>query len=139
LAFDRAFSDALWEGRPSREVIRGWVQARVLHYRKNRRLLRALLSYVRGRPTADLKLFSDQLPAPALERLSLLLEARRHEWRHDAPREALHMAVAMTESTIQSFVLFSEHRNEALALSDDTLVEHLTEAVGAYLRVESSS
>lgn len=139
LAFDRAFSDAMWEGRPACEVIRGWVQARVLHYRKNRRLLRALLSYVRNRPAADFKLFGEQLPVPALERLSLLLEARHTEWQHEAPRTALHMAVAMTESTIQSFVLFNEHRNDTLALSDDTLVDHLTEAMSAYLRVEPSA
>jgi len=135
LAFDRAFSDAMWEGRPAREVIRGWVQARVLHYRKNRRLLRALLSYVRSRPTAELKVFAERWPTPALERLSALLAARRDEWGHRAPGTALHMAVAMTEATVQSFILFNEHRGDTLAVSDDTLVEHLVDAMCAYLRL----
>lgn len=135
LAFDRAFSDAMWESRPAREIIRGWVQARVLHYRKNRALLRALLTYVRSRPATELRVFGEQLPAPTLERLSVLLSARRAEWGHDSPETALHMAVAITESTIQSFVLFNEHRNDLLAVSDDTLVEHLTDAMSAYLRL----
>ncbi|MBL0171835.1 MAG: TetR/AcrR family transcriptional regulator [Gemmatimonadaceae bacterium] len=135
VTFDRAFSDAMWDGRPAAEVIRGWVQSRVLHYRKNRKLLKALLLYVRGRPAPEFKPYAAQLQLPALQRLSALLEARRAEWRHADPLHAIPMAVVMMESTVQSVILFNDHRGDEPQVTDDELVDHLTGAMRAYLQV----
>ena len=135
VAFDRAFSDSMWEGRPTEQVIRGWVQSRVLHYRKNRRLLKALLLYVRGRPAPEFKSLAAQLRVPALERLSLLLGARRDEWSHPDPAHALRLAVVMTEASVQNVVLFNEQRGDDVQFSDEELVESLSDAVCAILRV----
>lgn len=138
LTFERAFSDAMWEGRPASEVIRGWVQSRVLHYRKNRKLIKALLLYVRGRPAPEFKPFAEQLQLPALQRLSMLMGARRHEWRHADAESALRMAVIMTESSVQSVVLFNESRADDRPFTDDELVEQLADAMCAYLRVKAA-
>jgi hypothetical protein len=125
----------MWEGRPACEVIRGWVQSRVLHYRKNRKLLKALLLYVRGRPAPEFKPYAAQLQLPALQRLTGLLNARRAEWGHTDAQRAIPMAVVMTESSIQSVVLFSDQRADLPPVSDDELVDQLTDAMCAYLRV----
>lgn len=135
VAFERAFSDAMWEGRPTVEVLRGWVQSRVLHYRKNRKLLKALLQYLRGRPSPEFKPFAAQLQEPARHRLTELLDARRAEWSHADVDRAMRMAVAMTESSVQSVVLFNEAHSDGVHLSDDDLVDHLTDMLCAYLRV----
>lgn len=138
VTFERAFSDAMWEGRSSVDVIRGWVQSRVLHYRKNRKLIGALLLYVRGRPAPEFKAFAAQLRLPALQRLTTLLSARDSEWHHVDPEAALHMAVIMTESSIQSVVVFTEHRGDDLHITDDQLVDQLADAMCAYLRVRTA-
>ncbi len=135
LTFDRAFSDTMWESRSAAEVIRGWVQSRVLHYRKNRRLLKALLLYVRGRPTPEFKPFTAQLQLPALQRLTELLNARRDEWHHADAVGAVRMAVVMMESSVQSVVLFNDHRDDESQFSDDELVDQLSVAMCAYLQV----
>ena len=135
VTFDRAFSDAMWDGRLASEVIRGWVQSRVLHYRKNRKLLKALLLYVRGRPAPEFKPFAAQLQLPALQRLTDLLEARRAEWHHPFPPHAIPMAVIMMESTVQAVILFNDHRGDEPQFTDDQLVDHLTHATRAYLQV----
>ena len=135
VTFDRAFSDTMWEGRPAADVIRGWVQSRVLHYRKNRKLLKARLLYVRGRPAPEFKPYAAQLQLPALQRLSGLLNARRHEWHHTDAQRAIPMAVVMTESSIQSVVVFSDQRADLPSMSDAELVDQLTDAMCAYLRV----
>ncbi|MEQ1693512.1 MAG: TetR/AcrR family transcriptional regulator [Gemmatimonas sp.] len=135
VTFDRAFSDTMWEGRAAAEVIRGWVQSRVLHYRKNRKLLKALLLYVRGRPAPEFKPFARQLQLPALQRLTDLLNARRDGWRHPDPVNALPMAVVMMESSVQSVVLFNDQRVDDAQMSDDELVDQLTDAMCCYLRV----
>ncbi len=139
IAFDRAFSDAMWEGRAPADIVRGWVQARVLHYRRNRKLLKALLIHVRGRPNPDFKPFAALLLLPALQRLSLLLLKRDGALLHPEPAIALRMAVMMTESSIQTMVLFNEPSGEDLPLSDDVLVEQLSDAMCAYLRVGGRS
>lgn len=138
VAFDRAFSDGMWEGRPTTEVIRGWVQSRVLHYRRNRRLLKALLLYVRGRPAPAFKSFASQLRLPALERLKLLLGARRGEWSHPDPAHAIRLAVLMAEASVQNVVLFNEQRGDEVQFSDEELVESLSDAICAILRVRST-
>lgn len=135
VAFDRAFSDAMWEGRPTPEVIRGWVQSRVLHYRKNRKLLKALLLHVHGRPAPEFKPFAAQLQLPSLQRLTALLGARRTEWRHPAQERAVPMAVVMMESSVQAVVLFNDQGADEPQFSDDELVDQLTDAICAYLMV----
>jgi len=135
IAFDRAFSDAMWEGRAPTDIVRGWVQARVLHYRRNRKLLRALLNHVRARPNPDFKPFAALLLLPALQRLSLLLLKRDGAVLHSQPAIALRMAVMMTESSIQTMVLFNEPSGDDIPLSDDVLVEQLSDAMSAYLRI----
>jgi AcrR family transcriptional regulator len=135
VAFDRAFSDVMWEGQPAVDVIRGWVQSRVLHYRRNRKLLRALLLYVRGRPSPEFKTAAETMRLPALERLTGLLMERRSEWRHLHPAVALRMAVVMTESSVQSVIVFADGRSDDVPFTDEELVEHLTDAMCAYLRV----
>lgn len=135
VAFERAFSDAMWDGRQAVDVIRGWVQSRVLHYRKNRKLLKALLLYVRGRPAPEFKPFSAQFRLPALQRLTTLMLARHSEWHHPDPEAAIRMAVIMTESSVQSVVVFNENRDDELQISDDQLVDQLADVVCAYLRV----
>lgn len=135
LAFDRAFSDKMWQGRSAADVLRGWIQSRVLHYRRNRNQLRAILLYVRARPSPEFQPYAAQVRLPALERLTGLMEARRHAWTHPNPIAAIRMAVVITESTAQSVVLFSEHKAEALVFSDEELVDSLTDAMCAYLQV----
>lgn len=135
VAFDRAFSDDMWDGRGALDVIRGWVQSRVLHYRRNRKLLRALMLYVRGRPSPEFKAAAAQMRLPALERLTGLLMTRRSDWSHRDPATAVRMAVVMTEASVQAAVVFNETGGGDLLFSDDELVEHLTDAMCAYLRV----
>ena len=135
--FDRAFSDAMWEGRTAIDVLRGWVQSRVLHYRRNRKLLKALMLYMRGRPSLEFKAAAAHMRLPALERLTDLLMARLHEWSHHDPSTALRMAVVLTESSVQSVVVFNEGRTDDAPFSDDELVENLTDAMCAYLRVHA--
>ena len=137
VTFERAFSDAMWDGRHASEVIRGWVHSRALHYRKNRKLLRALLSYVRGRPAPEFRPFAAQLRLPALDRLTTLLMTRRAEWTHPDATTAIRMAVVMIESSVQSIVVFNDDREDDSQLGDDALVDQLAEAMCAYLRVES--
>ncbi len=136
VAFDRAFSDAMWEGRSAIDVVRGWVQSRVLHYRRNRKLLKALMLYMRGRPSPEFKTAAAHMRLPALERLTELLSARRNEWTHSDPSTAIRMAVVLTESSVQHVVVFSEHRSDDVQFTDDELVDHLTDAMCAYLRVQ---
>lgn len=136
VTFERAFSDAMWDGRQADEVIRGWVQSRVLHYRKHRKLLKALLLYVRGRPAPEFKPFAEQLKLPALDRLTTLLSTRRAQWHHRDPHNAIRMAVIITESSVQSVVVFNDSRIEDAPLDDDGLVDELTDAMCAYLRVD---
>ena len=139
IAFDRAFSDAMWEGRAPADIVRGWVQARVLHYRRNRKLLKALLTHVRTRPNPEFTPFATQLLLPSLQRLSLLLLKRDGAVLHPDPPIALRMAVMMTESSIQTLVLFNEPGADDLSTSDDVLVEQLSDAMCAYLRVGGRS
>ncbi len=135
VTFDRAFSDVMWEGRPAGEVIRGWVQSRVLHYRKNRKLLKALLLHVRGRPAAEFNPFASQLQLPALQRITALLNDRRDQWHHPDTDNAVRMAVVIMESSVQSVILFNDARGDASQVSDDELVAHLTDAMCAYLKI----
>jgi AcrR family transcriptional regulator len=142
VAFERTFSDTMWEGRSATELLRGWIQSRVLHYRKHRKLQQALLQYLRGRPSPEFQQFAAQLRLPSMERLTTLLTARRTEWQHPEPHASVRMAVMMAEASIQSAVLFDEHRHEgdasedgARERSDTALVDHLSDAIGAYLRV----
>jgi AcrR family transcriptional regulator len=135
VSFDRAFSDAMWHERSASDVIRGWVQARVLHYRKHRKLIRALLLHVRARPSPEFAPFAGPLMLPALQRLTALLSARAAEWHHHDPPAALRLAVVMTESSIQAMVLFNDHRTDDLLISDEQLVEQLADAMCAYLHV----
>lgn len=137
VTFERAFSDAMWDGRHASEVIRGWVHARALHYRKNRKLLRALLLYVRGRPAPEFRPYAAQLRLPALDRLTTLLMLRRGEWSHSDPTTAIRMAVVMIESSVQSLVVFNDGRDDELPLDDNALVDQLADAMCAYLRVEN--
>ena len=46
------------------------------------------------------------------------------------------MAVIMTESSVQSVVVFNDSRSEDMPLDDDGLVDELTDAMCAYLRVD---
>lgn len=135
LAFDRAFSDNMWQGRSATDVIRGWVQSRVLHYRRNRKQLKAILLYIRGRPALEFRPFAAQVRLPALARLTALMETRRHAWHHPKPTDALRMAVVLTEATAQSMILFNENTTEELVFTDEELVDHLTDTVCAYLKV----
>lgn len=134
-AFDRAFSDTMWQGRSVTNIIRGWVQARVLHHRRNRHQLKAILLYVQGRPSAEFRPFPAQVRLPALARLTALMEARRHAWHHPQPTTAVQMAVVMTEATAQSVIVFSENKADEFVFADDELVDQLTEAMCAYLQV----
>ena len=135
VTFDRAFSDTMWESRSAAEVIRGWVQSRVLHYRRNRKLLKALLLYVRGRSSPEFKPFIAQLQLPTLQRLTELLNARRDEWHHADRVGAVRMAVVMMESSVQSVVLFNDHREDETQFTDSELVDQLSVAMCAYLQV----
>ncbi|MCC6245689.1 MAG: TetR/AcrR family transcriptional regulator [Gemmatimonadaceae bacterium] len=141
LSFDRAFSDSMWEGRPADAVIRGWVQARVLHYRKHRRLLRAVLLYARSRPVSEPSPFAVPLFTPALQRLTALLLARPSHpsaSADTAPRDlaaAIRLSVIVIESALQSVVLFQDHRSSELQLTDDQLVAELSTLVRAYLHL----
>jgi AcrR family transcriptional regulator len=137
IAFDRAFSDAMWEGRAPTDIVRGWVQARVLHYRRNRKLFKALLVHVRGRPNPAFQPFAGLLLLPTLQRLSHLLLKGTVAVRHGEPAIALRMAVIMTESSIQTMVLFHEPSGDDVALTDDVLVEQLADAMSAYLRISA--
>ena len=44
----------------------------------------------------------------------------------------------MTEASVQNVVLFNEQRGDDVQFSDDELVESLTDAVCAILRVRST-
>ncbi len=64
-----------------------------------------------------------------------LLNARRDEWLHADRVGAIRMAVVMMESSIQSMVLFNDHREDETQFSDNELVDQLSVAMCAYLQV----
>jgi AcrR family transcriptional regulator len=127
------FSSERWKGRPASEIVAAWVAWRVERYDRRRRLLRALLLWVRAHPSPEFRRQATRArPGIGGAFMRLLLE-RRAELRHPDPEQAARFVLVLVESTTLDALLFAGHRGPDLLFDAKELQTELTRAALAYL------
>ena len=124
---DSLFEDQRWRALPPRELVAALVRVLVKSYRAKRGLLRALHLYVRSHPDSEFQRQAAAFNADLVRRLTALLLLRRDAIRSLAPERAVVLGFLIVDAAAKETVLFSDARPPDLAISDDELIDLLSD------------
>jgi AcrR family transcriptional regulator len=134
---DAALDPARWEGATISEIVTAVVRFLVEIYRERAGLMRAFV--LRNHVDSEFHARQERLSHYISERLTRLLLVRRGEIARADPERAAGFGLTLIMSTLESVMLFGEHRTGSLALNDHELGVELTTAYLAYLGVPDRS
>lgn len=133
---DAAFDPARWRHLPARDLIATCVALLVRNYRAHRRLLSALLLYVRTHEDPEYRARAVRFNLQFVARLRDLILMHRSQVRHPDPERAIVVGLLMVDGAAKESILFGETRPESLSVPDSALIAELTRGFCAYLGVE---
>jgi AcrR family transcriptional regulator len=129
---DDALAPARWAGAPLSTVLREFIAFLAQIHRERGGLLRAFRQ--RAMSDASLRQRTADLFGHLADRLSALLDSRRHEMTHPEPDLAAAFGLEMVLGTLNHLLDMQPH---PLSLDDDRLVVELTRAFACYLGVRA--
>ncbi|MFN0137193.1 MAG: TetR/AcrR family transcriptional regulator [Phycisphaerae bacterium] len=134
---DAAMSVAALAGQSARDVIRCYIDLAARAFERDRAILRQIA--LRSRTTGDAN-FRERIRA-ANQHLHDLLRARLRERRaeimHPTWPRAIDIGLTFVSATLREYLLFQDQRPGFSPIARRTLVQELTEAFCAYLRIQS--
>jgi AcrR family transcriptional regulator len=132
---DALLDDARWRALPPADLVAAVARVLVKSYRAKRGLLRALHLYVRTHPDAEFQAEAAAFNAEFVRRLTALLLRHRQAIAHPEPERAVLLGLLLIDAGAKETILFGDARPSDLAVSDDELIEGLTQAYCAFLGV----
>jgi len=140
-AWLRDVSETYMEQAPAREVICDLIRGTVICTRRDEAFLRTLTVYwhTREPDPAIRAAAADHYQLVYYTYTARLIWPGRGEITHPNPERAIRFIIEVLDYTITERILFGGTRQSSLALSDDELVEELTDMCSAYLGVRSKS
>jgi len=124
---DSLFEDQRWRALPPRELVAALVRVLVKSYRVKRGLLRALHLYVRSHPDSEFQRQAAAFNGDLVRQLTALLLLRRDAIRSPAPERAVVLGFLIVDAAAKETVLFSDARPPDLVISDDELIDLLSD------------
>jgi AcrR family transcriptional regulator len=133
-----ALDPARWVGAPATRILRVVIEGVVRGYRLHGALLRALFTYAQTHPDEQFRRRAEAMNTEAFRSLGALLLARRGEWRHPRPTEAVEFGLVVIASSLRQLMLTDEGARHPLAATDEDLARELTLMYSRYLGIAAA-
>lgn len=134
-AADALLEDPRWRAMGPRELVAAVVRVLVKSYRAKRSLLRALHLYLRTHPDPEFRAQAAAFNSEFVSRLTTLLLLHRDGMAHPQPARAVLLGLLIVDAAAKETLLFGDARSGDLAVSDDELIDALTQVYCGFLRL----
>jgi AcrR family transcriptional regulator len=132
-ALGETLAPGRWQGRPLAERVHGFARALVDLFRRRRGVLRSFVLRHWSQPGSTDPVVLRRLDSLYRDAAALFLE-RREEMHRPDPERAVRFALLSLVATCREAILFKgPSRPGGIALSDEELVEELTQSATRYL------